>query len=107
MTTAGSLLRTMRDNVSSADMAPIQIAIFGLQQSQQQCLSFFSECIKYREKLDMPSEVLDTRPTLEKLVMSQKMLVETLNQAPNKAQLATHSLQGAISACSSHLLIWY
>jgi hypothetical protein len=32
-------------------MARIQVAIFGLQQSQQECLSFFSECVKYWEKL--------------------------------------------------------
>ncbi|KAI0287095.1 hypothetical protein BC826DRAFT_972463 [Russula brevipes] len=42
----------IRDSVPSADMAPIQVAIFGLQQSPQQCLSFFSYCLKYCEKHD-------------------------------------------------------
>jgi hypothetical protein len=34
-------------------MAPIQVAIFMLQQSQQQGSSFFSECVMYWEKFHM------------------------------------------------------
>ncbi|KAI0247729.1 hypothetical protein BJV78DRAFT_1285313 [Lactifluus subvellereus] len=97
MTTAGSLLHTMRDHVSPADIAPIQVAIFGLQQSQQQCLSFFSECVKYWEKAKMRCEVSIVRPTLEKLVNSQRLLAENLDQAPDKAQLAIRSLRNAIA----------
>jgi len=95
MTTVGSLLLTMRDNVPSADMPPVQVAIFGLQQSQQQCLSFFSDCIKYCEKHDMRREASGAMPTLEKLVMSQKVLVENLD--PDKARAAIHSLRNVIS----------
>ena len=76
-------------------MPPIQIAIFGLQQSQQQLLSFFNECVKYWEKLEMPSEVSAGRPTLEKLATSLK---ENLNQAPDNTQVAVHSIRNAIGA---------
>jgi len=103
MTRAGSLLRTIRDNVSSANMAAIQVAIFGLQQSQQECLSFFSECVKYWEKLDMRSDASAPCPTVEKLATSQKLVAEKLDQAPNKAQLAIYSFQNAISACLSNV----
>jgi hypothetical protein len=67
-------------------MPPIQIAIFGLQQSQQQLLCFFNECVKYWEKLEMRSEVLSGRPT------SQKLLMKNLYQAPDNAQVAIHSV---------------
>lgn len=98
MMTAGSLLHTMRDHVPSADMPPIQIAIFGLQQSQQQLLNFFNECVKYWEKFEMRSEVSAGRPTLEKLATSQKLLTENLDQAPDNAQVAIHSIRNAIGA---------
>jgi len=100
MMTAGSLLHTMRDHVPSADMPPIQVAIFGLQQSQQQCLSFFTECVKYWEKVDVRRDVSAARPTLEKLVLSQKVLMENLGPGPNKAQLAIHSPRNVIGASS-------
>jgi len=98
MMAAGSLLHTMRDHAPNADMPPIQIAIFGLQQSQQQLLSFFNECVKYWEKLEMRSEVSAGRPTLEKLATSQKLLTENLNQAPDNAQVAIQSIRNAIGA---------
>lgn len=103
MTTAGSLLLTMRDNVPSADMPPVQVAIFGLQQSQQQCLSFFRDCIKYCEKHDMRREASGTRPTLEKLLMSQKVLVDNLDRAPDKARAAIHSLRNVNCLYLSYL----
>ena len=84
-------------------MASIQVAIFGLQQSQQECLSFFSECVKYWEKLDMRSDASAPCPTVEKLATSQKLVAEKLDQAPNKAQLAIHSFQNALSACLSNV----
>ena len=77
-------------------MPPIQIAIFGLQQSQQQLLSFFNECVKYWEKFEMRSAVSVGRPTLEKLATSQKLLTENLDQAPDNAQAAIHSIRNAI-----------
>jgi len=57
MASAGSLLHTTRNHVSSVDTAPIQVAIFMLQQSQQQGSSFFSECVMYWEKFHMRWEV--------------------------------------------------
>lgn len=77
---------------------PIQIAIFGLQQCQQQLLSFFNECVKYWEKYEMRSEVSARRPALEKLAMSQKLLTENLDQAPDNAQVAILLIRNAIGA---------
>ena len=92
MSTAASLFHTMQDHGCPVDVAPIQVAIFGLQQSQQQCLSFFGGCVKYWEKANMCCEVSTVRPTLEKLVASQRQLMENLEQAPERAQVTMHSL---------------
>jgi len=78
-------------------MAPIQVAIFGLQQSQQQCLSFFTECVKYWEKVDLRRDVSTARPTLEKLAMSQKVLMGNLGHGPDRA---LHYLRNAIGTCT-------
>jgi hypothetical protein len=88
----------MRDQAPSVDTPPIQIAIFGLQQSQQQLLGFFDECVKYWEKLKMRSEVSAGRPSLDKLVASRELLMKNLYQAPDKAQVAIHSVRDAIGA---------
>jgi hypothetical protein len=101
MTTVGSLLYTMRDHVNRADIPPIQGAIFGLQQNQQRCLSFFSECIKYWEKANMRCEISAVRPTLEKLVTSQRLLVENLSDVPEKAHLAVCSLRNVTGMCEA------
>jgi len=107
MTIAGSLLFSMRDNVPSADMAPIQVTIFGLQHSQQQCLSSFSDCIKYCEKHDMRREAsAGARLTLEKLAMSQKVLVGNLDHAPDEARVAIHSLSGMPPRAMSGPMTW-
>jgi hypothetical protein len=88
----------MLDQAPSVDMPPIQIAIFGLQQSQQQLLSFFDECVKYWEKLEMCSEVSTGRPTSEKLVESQELSMKNLYQALVNAQVAIRSVRNAIGA---------